>query len=242
MSCDPRSQTNRNTNGATVREMAQAYCAFVNDGTFTYSRTYTMVTDSKGNVVLDNTPQTIAAFDPNTAYTMTYMMKNATEAGTGTEARLWNMPTAGKTGTSGEYKDRWYCGCTPYYVAAVWTGFDIPARIGVSGNPAAQLFRKIMTPIHEGLDWKEFPTPYIGGNTGIFGLDDGAGDEDYAGEGIIIDDDGNIISGGGNSGGDDDYSGGIIGGDGSGSSGGGDSIIDDIDPDDYLGDADIVFG
>lgn len=230
------------TNGVTVREMAQAYCSFVNDGTFTYSRTYTTVTDSKGNVVLDNTPQTIAAFDPNTAYTMTYMMKNATEAGTGGEARLWNMPTAGKTGTSGEYKDRWYCGCTPYYVAAIWTGFDMPATIGVSGNPAAQLFRKIMTPIHEGLDWKEFPTPYIGGNTGIFGLDDGAGDEDYSGEGVIIDDDGNIISGGGNdaNGSDSDSSGGGIIDDGG--SGGDDPIIDNPNPDDYLGDADIIFG
>lgn len=77
--------------------------------------------------------------------------------------------------------------------------------------------------------------PYIGGNTGIFGLDDGAGDEDYAGEGIIIDDDGNIISGGGdNSGGGSGNSGGIIGGD--------DPGIDDSNPDDYLGDADIIFG
>jgi membrane carboxypeptidase/penicillin-binding protein len=49
------------TNGISVREMAQAYCALVNDGTFTYSRTYSMVTDSRGNIVLDNVPQTIAA-------------------------------------------------------------------------------------------------------------------------------------------------------------------------------------
>lgn len=240
------------TNGVTVREMAQAYGAFVNDGTFTYSRTYTMVTDSKGNVVLDNSPRTIAAFDPNTAYTMTYMMQNATEAGTGYEARLWNMPTAGKTGTSGEYKDRWYCGCTPYYVAAVWTGFDTPARISVSGNPAAQLFRKIMQPIHEGLDWRNFPTPYIGGNTGIFGLDDGDADADYEGEGVIIDDDGNIISGNTPSGDDPgndepDYSGGIIGGDdGSGSNGGGSnepgSVPNDEPDDGYFGDATIIFG
>ena len=235
------------TNGATVREMAQAYCSFVNDGTFTYSRTYTMVTDAKGNVVLDNTPRTIAAFDPNTAYTMTYMLRNATEAGTGTEARLWNMPTAGKTGTSGEYKDRWYCGCTPYYVAAIWTGFDTPAKISVSGNPAAQLFRKIMTPIHEGLDWREFPTPYIGPNTGIFGLDDDEEDSEYGGAGVIIDDDGNIISGGSPGGDSDDgndyFGGGIIGGNDDQSGGGGGSLPDDdINPDDFLGDGNIVFG
>ena len=67
------------TNGVSVREMTQAYCALVNDGTFTYSRTYSMVTDSRGNIVLDNTPQTISAFEPNTAYCLTWMMKNAVQ-------------------------------------------------------------------------------------------------------------------------------------------------------------------
>lgn len=160
------------TNGVTVREMAQAYCAFVNDGIFTYGRTYSLVTDFDGNTVIDNSPTTISAFKPNTAYTMTYMMQNAVENGTGREARLYNMPVAGKTGTSGDYKDRWFCGVTPYYVAAVWTGFDTPATINVSGNPAAQLWKKVMQPLHDGLEYKAFTYPYIGGNTGIFGIQD----------------------------------------------------------------------
>ena len=160
------------TNGVTVREMAQAYCAFVNDGIFTYGRTYSLVTDFDGNTVIDNSPTTISAFKPNTAYTMTYMMQNAVENGTGREARLYNMSVAGKTGTSGDYKDRWFCGVTPYYVAAVWTGFDTPATINVSGNPAAQLWKKVMQPLHDGLEYKAFTYPYIGGNTGIFGIQD----------------------------------------------------------------------
>ena len=157
------------TNGITVREMAQAYCAFVNDGLFTYSRSYTLVTDSAGNVVLDNQPRVIAAFSPNTAHVMTYMLQNACHYGTGTEAWIGNMPVAGKTGTTSDYKDRWFVGCTPYYVAAVWTGYDQPERMYVSGNPAAQIFKKIMRPIHEGLAWKDFAWPYIGPDTGIFG-------------------------------------------------------------------------
>lgn len=182
---------------------------------------------------------------------MTYMMQNAVETGTGREARIWNMPVAGKTGTSGEYKDRWFCGVTPYYVAAVWTGFDQPARIGVSGNPAAQLFRKVMQPIHEGLDWRNFTYPSIGGNTGIFGLDeDDEENEDYEGEGIIIDDDGNIIGGGSNSGGDNGSSGDIIidgdydpGYEGGGIIGGGDPSDDGSDENDYSGgNGIIIFG
>ncbi|MBQ7437786.1 MAG: transglycosylase domain-containing protein [Oscillospiraceae bacterium] len=156
------------TNGISVREMAQAYCSLVNDGVFTYSRTYSMVTDSRGNIVLDNVPQTIAAFDPNTAYCLTWMMKNAVNEGTGTEARLNNVPVAGKTGTSGEYKDRWFAGVTPYYVAVVWTGFDIPERINSNGNPAARVWRQVMSKVHAGLPWADFTYPYLAPDTHVF--------------------------------------------------------------------------
>ncbi len=168
------------TYGLTVREMAQAYCPFVNDGIFTYSRTYSLVTDKDGNIVIDNAPSTIQAFKPNTAYTMTYMMQNGVENGTGGEAALWTMPVAGKTGSSSNYQDRWFVGCTPYYVAAVWTGYDMPERIHASGNPAAQLWKKVMTPVHDGLPWEAFTYPYLGENTGIFGYDDSTlTDDDY---------------------------------------------------------------
>ncbi len=187
------------TNGITVREMAQAYCSFVNDGIFTYSRSYTKVLDSEGNVVIDNTPETIVAFSANTAHVMTYMLQNATANGTGYEAYLGTMPVAGKTGTTTDYKDRWYVGCTPYYVAAVWTGYDTPERIYCSGNPAAQIFKKIMRPIHEGLEWKDFAWPYIGGDTGIFGDFD---EEDEEEEEITIEGEDEQENSGGSSGGD----------------------------------------
>ncbi len=157
------------TNGITVREMAQAYSAFVNDGVFTYSRTYSYITDSDGNVVLENPARTIDAFQPNIAWNMTDMLYNAVNAGTGTEARLSNMPVGGKTGTTTDNCDRWFVGFTPYYVAAVWTGYDMPEYMNFSGNPAAQIWRLIMEPIHAGLAYKDFPTPEIGQPTGIFG-------------------------------------------------------------------------
>lgn len=159
-------------NGISVRELTQAYCSVVNDGIMTYSRSYTMVTDSDGNIVIDNSPQTIQAFQPNTAHCLTYMMQNAVEHGTGKEAALWTVPVAGKTGTSGQYMDRWFVGCTPYYVAAVWTGYDQQEKINVSGNPAAKLWKKVMSPLHDGLAWQSFQYPYLGENTGIFGYTD----------------------------------------------------------------------
>jgi len=157
------------TNGITVREMAQAYDSFVNDGVFTYARTYTRITDSEGNTVLDNPAETIVAFKANTAWTITYMLNIAATYGTGSESYFGTMPHAGKTGSSSDYCDRWFVGYTPYYVAAVWTGYDTPSRMYVSGNPAAQIWKKIMQPLHEGLEYKAFKTPTVGGPTNIFG-------------------------------------------------------------------------
>ncbi len=155
--------------GMTVREMAQAYAALANDGVFTYSRSYTMVKDRNGKIILDNQPETLQAFSKETARTMTYMLNNAATYGTGSEAVLSNMPVAGKTGTTTDNKDRWFCGYTPYYTCAVWTGYDIPEVMSFSGNPAAQIWRTIMASVHEGLDYKSFSISYGGKATGIFG-------------------------------------------------------------------------
>ena len=157
------------TNGCTVREMCQAYSAFVNDGVFTYARTYTHILDGDGKLVLDNQPDTIVAFKANTAWTITSMLSDAAHYGTGAESYLGNMPNAGKTGSSTDYCDRWFVGYTPYYVCAVWTGYKTPARMYVNGNPAAQTWKKIMSPLNEGLPYKTFKTPQYIGPTDIFG-------------------------------------------------------------------------
>lgn len=158
------------TNGITVREMAQAYSAFVNDGMFTESITYTQVIDSNGNLVLDNQPETHQAMRPNTAYNIIDMLQDAATYGTGSEANFYTMPVAGKTGSSTDYWDRWFAGMTPYYVGVVWTGFDQPEHMYVSGNPAAQVWNRIMRQVHDGLEWRNFTDPTsIGEDTQIFG-------------------------------------------------------------------------
>ena len=69
-----------------------------------------------------------------------------------TVAKLSGFNTAGKTGTTGSNKDRWYCGFTGYYTAAVWCGFDDPESIKCISvnNPAAYLFKQVMGPLHAG--------------------------------------------------------------------------------------------
>jgi penicillin-binding protein 1A len=69
------------------------------------------------------------------------------------------MPSAGKTGTTTDRQDRWFVGFTPYYVAAVWTGFDTPAHMTSSGNPATQIWQRVMAPIHANLETRQFNRP-----------------------------------------------------------------------------------
>ena len=147
------------TYGATVRDMASAYTMFVNDGIRTKGRTYSKICDADGNLVYNNEPETVVAISEKSAYWITDMLQDAATWGTGTEARLDYMPTAGKTGTTSDKNDRWFVGYTPYYVAAVWTGFDIPAPMSAYGNPAAQLWHKVMNLIHEDLEYRTFNVP-----------------------------------------------------------------------------------
>ena len=146
------------TYGATVREMASAFTMFPNGGERVELRTYSKVYDDTGAILIDNTPTFNTAVSDWTAYWMTSMLYDAATRGTGTAANLGShMPTAGKTGTSTDSKDRWFVGFTPYYVAAVWTGYDTPATMRSSGNPAAQIWKLIMAPIHENLEKRDFP-------------------------------------------------------------------------------------
>ena len=157
------------TDGITVREMAQAYTSFVNGGIFTKARSYTHITDSNGVMVIDNVPDQSRAFSENTAWNMTDMLVNAVNYGTGREAVIGGMTVAGKTGTTTDSKDRYFVGYTPYYLAAVWTGYDTPEVMNFYGNPATQIWRNIMGTLHEGLPGKGFPAPIIGPPTNIFG-------------------------------------------------------------------------
>ncbi|MCL2220885.1 MAG: PBP1A family penicillin-binding protein [Oscillospiraceae bacterium] len=147
--------------GATVREMASAYTMFPNAGIRVDLRTFTMIYDHDGNVLLDNSaPIEIPAISDVTAYWMTDMLVDAVVAGTGGAAIIGgDMPVSGKTGTSTDRQDRWFVGFTPYYLAAVWTGFDQPARMESQGNPAAHIFRMVMQPIHENLMPRDFGRP-----------------------------------------------------------------------------------
>ncbi len=142
------------TKGLTVREMASAFAVFPNGGTYREGRTFTKVYDSNGNIVLDNTQDSWEAFSAKTVNYMHYCLAAAV-GGTGGNARINGQNVYGKTGTTSSNKDRWFCGYTGHYTAAVWFGFDTPEVVnlvmGNGNNPAGILFSKVLTKVHNGL-------------------------------------------------------------------------------------------
>ena len=151
------------TRGVTIEDMAAGYATFVNQGQYREPRTYTKVLDSDGKtVVLDNTQETVTAVSEKAAWYMTFMLENAVRTGTGTPAQIENMSVAGKTGTTDNDCDRWFCGYTPYYTAAVWCGYDVPEEVNLTEsttNPAAYLWQKVMAGVHADLEYKSFERP-----------------------------------------------------------------------------------
>ena len=121
-----------------------------------------LVEDADGNVILDNTQDEEQAIKNTTAYYINDMLTQVVSGtnGGGYEARISGMTVAGKTGTTDTRDNRWFVGYTPYYTAAVWVGYETPARVSTRyNNPAAHMWQLVMDPIHDGLENTGFTQP-----------------------------------------------------------------------------------
>ena len=147
------------TKGVSSRDMAEAYATFPNGGVYTESRTYTKVEDSEGNIILENELTQEPVIKDTTAYYINSMLTNVVTSGTAAGYGISGMTAAGKTGTTSENYDRWFVGYTPYYTAAVWTGYPQNEKMRTSGNPALKLWHQVMEEIHDGLENKKFTVP-----------------------------------------------------------------------------------
>lgn len=147
------------TQGVTTLDMAAAFAAFGNGGTYYEPYCYYKVTNSSGSeTLLQTSVKGEKALSPDTADVMCELLQANTGYGTTKANAVSGFQTMAKTGTTTDQKDRWFVAGTPYYISATWYGYDTPAYIKVpeSVNPSAILFKKVFDKIHKDLPAKEF--------------------------------------------------------------------------------------
>lgn len=144
------------TSGITPIEMAGAYGAIANEGTYIEPISFIRVVDDNGKTVLrgSESQKTRQVFRPSSAYMLVDMMTNAVKSGTGTKAKIDNITVAGKTGTNSDYRSVYFAGITPYCTAVVWVGHeDYSQKLkngSTGGKYAAPLWQSFMSRILEG--------------------------------------------------------------------------------------------
>ncbi|MDO5406122.1 MAG: transglycosylase domain-containing protein [Eubacteriales bacterium] len=162
------------TDGVTNLELTAAYASIANDGVYTRPIFFTKILDHDGKILIDNEPETHRVLKDSTAFLLTDAMKDSmasnrkfARAGvnvnsTSTRANIPGMSNAGKSGTTTANNDIWFVGYTPYYTAGVWGGCDWNQKLsGKNGGTSfhKDIWRKIMTRVHEGLSDPGFPVP-----------------------------------------------------------------------------------
>ncbi len=105
-------------------EHVSAFTVFPNDGIRIDPHMIRRVTSYDGALLEEAHPEVHDVVSPEVARTMTAMLEEVVQFGTGIQAKALGRPAAGKTGTTQDYTDAWFVGFTPQITCGVWVGFD----------------------------------------------------------------------------------------------------------------------
>ena len=171
-------------------ELARAYSVFASGGKEVTPIAIRSVEDKNGNIILNPEKEVRTSLQakgssaqvitPQTAYVMTQLLQNTVRSGSlagpssnGTKfrykdakGRQYQIPAAGKTGTTQNWADAWAVGFTPYYTSVFWFGFDKPGQslgLQITGSTlSGYAWADYMKKVHNGLPMKEFSKPATG--------------------------------------------------------------------------------
>lgn len=154
------------TTGVSSVEMAAAYSTLENDGVYRYPTCINKIVAANGEVVYQNSNSEKQIYKENTARMTTDVLSSVMTDGTGKGLGITTTPTAGKTGTTNDYKDGWFVGYSSYYTTSVWVGCDMPKEVeGLTGSSyPGRIWNTYMESIHSELESKSF-TPYVSYNS-----------------------------------------------------------------------------
>ncbi|MBU4486464.1 MAG: PBP1A family penicillin-binding protein [Candidatus Delongbacteria bacterium] len=142
-------------------DIITAYSTIANKGTYIKPFDILKVEDKNGNTVSQNFTEKSVAISEETAYLITNMMEDVIDNGTGSRLR-WHYdfrhPVAGKTGTTNDFTDAWFCGFTPKIAIVVWVGLKDPAyKLGegaTGSNTALPIWGDFITEVYKKLKWQ----------------------------------------------------------------------------------------
>ncbi len=149
------------THGVTTEEMAGAYAALANKGMYRDPTCIQSMKDKNGEEIYED-PKPIRVYEENAALVMVDILTGVVTRGTAS-GMGWrgDIEAAGKTGTTNNSKDGWFCGMTPYYTMTVWVGYDQPRALSSlwGSTYPAQIWKTAMSHYVEGLEPASFEEP-----------------------------------------------------------------------------------
>ena len=139
--------------GVSLRKLTEAYGVFPAEGILHYGRSYIAVYDREGRTILNKKISEKRIYSPETSRVMNQLLSNVVSDGTARQIKLKEVvDVAGKTGTSGNDRDRIFIGYTPYITAGIWTGYDrADMPVGYNSPNHLQIWDEVMGKIHDKL-------------------------------------------------------------------------------------------
>ena len=156
------------TSGVSPLEMAGAFATFATGGIRHDPFWIARVEDPQGRILEEHLVSGRRVLESDLSYQIVDMMKGVVDQGSGRVVRRmgFDLPAAGKTGTTNSYQDAWFIGFTPTLCTSVWVGYDRnrPLRdkngTGITGGRgAAPIWARFMKQAMEGEPTRDFTMP-----------------------------------------------------------------------------------
>lgn len=153
------------TYGLSAVEMASGYAALENDGVYRQPTCIERIEAADGSLLYESADTGVQVYEQNAARTMTDILTGVMTKGTAKGLDLGTMPSAGKTGTTNDHKDGWFCGYTRYYTTAIWVGYDTPQEMKdlYGSTYPGHIWQDFMKKLHTDKESLDF-MPYVSYN------------------------------------------------------------------------------